>query len=95
MVMTEKMLEEFTLAVGKRVRRRVKAELPHIHKLSRAHIEKIAIKETEEEARNFISIGTFPPANFPAWLIHDSDYYGEGLAPKLQLDTTFGWNGEV
>ena len=58
-------------------------------------IEKIVIKETEEEARNFISVGTLPPANFPAWLIHDSDYYGEGLAPKLQLDTTFGWNGEV
>ena len=88
MLMTEKLLREFLDAINQRVVAEVE-----LNRNTRLHIVKIV----EDELRNYISIDTLPPANFPAGLIHEDDGgYGElsneELAKAVAKDETFGWD---
>ncbi|OFZ61311.1 MAG: hypothetical protein A3D92_13145 [Bacteroidetes bacterium RIFCSPHIGHO2_02_FULL_44_7] len=54
------------------------------------------MRDFEDAIRDNVPVSALPPANFPVGLIHADDYYdSELLAPKLALDKTSGWDGEV
>lgn len=87
--MTEKMLNEAKKDFEKRLRN----HFPYFR--DESSVDDV-MRDFENAIRDNVPVNALPPANFPVGRIHDDDYYdSELLAPKLALDTTSGWDGEV
>jgi len=86
--MTEQMLAEAKKNFEKRLRN-------HFPYFRDEPIADSIMRDFEDAIRDNVPVSALSPASFPVGLIHADDYYGEDFAPKLALDTTFGWDGEV
>lgn len=91
--MTEKMFQE----AKKDFENKLKKDFNYLNRSNRevlsTSITDLLVVAFEDAVRDNVPVVNLPPANFPAALVHDADYYGldnEELSKAVLKDDTLG-----